>query len=319
MKTKTQTQQSNVKKAALSIAVIASVVGGLILLEDYKSEQSALSFSEQVMRYQMAAEEFESESLMADITIESKDQQIFNESWLTTDVTELASIAEANLMASNRDIIAIEKQPALVSLQLQEKQGINPAQDSVKIAPVSALVLFELSAAEIAPEYQLTLLALAAEIKAQSSDKQWQVVGYTDKSGNAQYNLALANRRSQQVADYLVQQGVNKQQLNILTLGEYEAAKRENSTYNQQLRKVEVQQYNPQVTALAKQVQQFYRKQAMVEKHLAQTPPQQQEARGSMSTDKVDKIPANAIVTMDVERSLKDTNMMALSHPTASL
>lgn len=334
MKAKTQKQQSNFKKTVLSIVVISTVVGGLMLLDDYKSEQSALQFSEQLMRYQVMPEESEGESFIAEMSPQNEEQINFDASLLTTDVTELANIAEENLIVSNSEPSLIKKQAPLASLQSQEKSAITPQENSLEATLPSAVVLFDLSSSVITPEYQLTLVSLAGEIKAQSGDKLWQVVGYTDKSGNAQYNLALAEKRSQNVAAYLAQQGVSKQQLSVLTFGEYEAVKLENSTYNQQLRKVEIQEYKPQVTALAIQVQQFYSKQKIADEKAAKINTEQvraelqdsevaivisKEVKDKNTETLVITAPTNAIVITEPISELKSSQINSLSKTTVAL
>ena len=45
------------------------------------------------------------------------------------------------------------------------------------------------------------------------------VTGYADKSGNADANMKLSERRAQAVADELVRLGVNRQRIEIVAAG----------------------------------------------------------------------------------------------------
>ena len=122
-------------------------------------------------------------------------------------------------------------------------------------------VLFALSSAPITPEYKLALSKIAEQIKNQDNNKTWQLIGHTDKSGHVLYNLQLAKKRAQNVANFLIEQGVDEKQLKLVTLGEYEATQvATNSTYNKGLRRVQVVEYKPEVDALAVKLQKRFEK-----------------------------------------------------------
>ena len=46
-----------------------------------------------------------------------------------------------------------------------------------------------------------------------------QVAGHTDERGSREYNLALGWRRAKAVSNYLLQQGVHTQQLDVMSYG----------------------------------------------------------------------------------------------------
>lgn len=62
--------------------------------------------------------------------------------------------------------------------------------------------------------------ALAASAKG----KTLLLAGYTDHVGTEEYNLGLSDRRAQAVSSYLVRLGSSKAQMEVLALGESQAA-----------------------------------------------------------------------------------------------
>ena len=62
--------------------------------------------------------------------------------------------------------------------------------------------------------------ALAASAKG----KTLILAGYTDHVGTEEYNLGLSDRRAQSVSSYLVRLGETKSQMEVLALGESQAA-----------------------------------------------------------------------------------------------
>ena len=82
----------------------------------------------------------------------------------------------------------------------------------------------------------------------------WQVVGYADRSGNYIYNSKLARKRAQAVAEYLVNKGVNEDQLAIISLGTSNPPNDERSIENNRNeRRVEIHAYQAEITALLEQ------------------------------------------------------------------
>lgn len=249
MKNQTQKLSSNLKKSVLSVMILSAVTGGLVLLEDYRSSKEAMQYSEHLSSYSVPVK-----------TDSNKTQQVIffkaaqDNSLLTTDVNELAAIAEQNLFVEEQFIVESEaKTYAVLKTESAEKVNIEKA---IAInEPTQQFetgkVLFALSSSVIEPEYKLALLDMADSIKRQSSDKKWQVIGNTDKSGRASYNLSLAKQRAENVASFLISQGVDQQQLVLVTLGEHEAMQLTASTYNHGLRKVQVIEYKPGLDKLA--------------------------------------------------------------------
>ena len=50
------------------------------------------------------------------------------------------------------------------------------------------------------------------------------LAGYTDHVGTEEYNLGLSDRRAQNVADYLVRLGLSRAKMEVVALGEQQAA-----------------------------------------------------------------------------------------------
>lgn len=305
MNTKTQNPLSTFKKSVISIVVLSAVTGGLVLLEQYRSNQSKVNFSEHLSRYSVPDQ---SEATFVDMNAVTE-KHFFNNiednSLLTTEPEQLAKIAEENLIndvsvdKQNQDISIdqqFEKVEALLSNERQFIAGTDTNQSTSSEAMItdvndSATVLFGLSSSVISPQYKLALVDLASQIKGQNASNnnakndlenslhsqvqnsdlekanQWQIVGHTDKSGRAVYNLSLAKKRAQNVALFLIEQGVDENQLTLVTMGEHEANTLTNSTYNKGLRKVEVKPYDPSLTVLAMKVKDNYIKQEQREKN----------------------------------------------------
>lgn len=61
-------------------------------------------------------------------------------------------------------------------------------------------------------------------IAASAKGKTLLIAGYTDHVGTEEYNLGLSDRRAQSVTEYLVRLGGSKSQMEVLALGESQAA-----------------------------------------------------------------------------------------------
>lgn len=61
-------------------------------------------------------------------------------------------------------------------------------------------------------------------IAASAKGKTLLLAGYTDHVGTEEYNLGLSDRRAQSVTEYLVRLGGSKSQMEVLALGESQAA-----------------------------------------------------------------------------------------------
>ena len=252
MSKQTSTSLSHLKKSLLAVAVLSAVTGGLVLLEEYRSTKQASAYSTYLSSYKVPAHNNDQGSQQVIFFKRETDNSL-----LTTDANELAAIAEQNLL---EEAYTVAQHNAADNFKVQNqskaKSKSEPSPTAMVIEPTTVKtettnVLFALSSSKIAPEYKLALLDTVDLIKQQPKLKKWQVIGHTDKSGRASYNLSLAHKRAENVANYLIEHGVEKQQLVLVTLGEYEAMKLKESTYNKGLRKVQVSPYAPGLDKLA--------------------------------------------------------------------
>ena len=256
MSKQTSTSLSHLKKSLLGVAVLSAVTGGLVLLEEYRSTKQASAYSTYLSSYKVPAHNNDQGSQHVIFFKRATDNSL-----LTTDANELAAIAEQNLLEEEYTVAQHNaadnfKAQNQSKDQFQAKAKSEPSPTAMVIEPTTVKtettnVLFALSSSKIAPEYKLALLDTVDLIKQQPKLKKWQVIGHTDKSGRASYNLSLAHKRAENVANYLIEHGVEKQQLVLVTLGEYEAMKLKESTYNKGLRKVQVSPYTPGLDKLA--------------------------------------------------------------------
>ncbi len=76
------------------------------------------------------------------------------------------------------------------------------------------MVYFPFDQADLTPEAQ-TVIQQAAQYAKDGSATRIVVVGHTDTSGGAAYNLRLSERRAKATADALVAAGVSQTTLNV--------------------------------------------------------------------------------------------------------
>ncbi len=101
-------------------------------------------------------------------------------------------------------------------------------------------VLFDFDNAAIKPEFQPTLNRIAGILN-QDQRSTVTVIGYTDSTGPADYNMKLSRRRAHSVADYLAAHGVAPQRLQAEGRGESNPRASNASAHGRQLnRRVEL-------------------------------------------------------------------------------
>ena len=81
-------------------------------------------------------------------------------------------------------------------------------------------IRFELNSDRVSSEYSSVLQRIASSIKARGDIKSVVVVGHTDATGSASYNQTLSEKRARAVADYLVDQGVDRVLVTTKGMGE---------------------------------------------------------------------------------------------------
>ena len=93
------------------------------------------------------------------------------------------------------------------------------AQESGQIEPGRFLVYFDTDQATLGPG-ATQVVTEAAQAYQQTGAAQIEVIGYTDTTGSAEYNLALSQRRAETVADELIRQGVPATDIATIGRGE---------------------------------------------------------------------------------------------------
>ncbi len=83
------------------------------------------------------------------------------------------------------------------------------------------MVTFELNSAQLTQNARLTLQQIAVALNDPRLLRTKVVVkGYTDASGPAAYNLKLSKKRARSVADFLLENGLLQERVNIIGIGE---------------------------------------------------------------------------------------------------
>ncbi|MBR5863324.1 MAG: OmpA family protein [Alistipes sp.] len=78
----------------------------------------------------------------------------------------------------------------------------------------STALFFNLNSARLSDRTKSSMQLLAEAMKAAPKDQVFTLVGHADvKTGTAEYNQKLSEKRAKAVYDYLIEQGVNKDQL----------------------------------------------------------------------------------------------------------
>ncbi len=126
----------------------------------------------------------------------------------STSHTQTAEVSEA-LAEEDR----LRQQPGAVDAAETRRPEIEPVPEQT-FEPMNARVLFEWNSAEIAASFEPMLAEVIAMLK-QSKHAAAEIIGYSDRSGDAVYNLDLSRRRANAVADYLVGQGVPRERLRV--------------------------------------------------------------------------------------------------------
>ncbi len=86
-------------------------------------------------------------------------------------------------------------------------------------AGIANVIYFDFDRSDIRPEYA-SLISSHAKYLAGSSGVRIRVEGHTDERGSREYNIALAERRSQAVRRALMLQGAGDAQLTTVSYGE---------------------------------------------------------------------------------------------------
>lgn len=81
------------------------------------------------------------------------------------------------------------------------------------------VIYFEFDSDQISPDYQ-ELIAHHGKYLAANPDMSVRLEGHADERGSREYNVALGNRRAQAVRRLILFQGVNANQVSVISYGE---------------------------------------------------------------------------------------------------
>jgi peptidoglycan-associated lipoprotein len=96
-----------------------------------------------------------------------------------------------------------------------EKAAINDANSVL----AEKVIYFDFDSDQISADYQ-ELIAHHGKYLASNPDMSVRLEGHADERGSREYNVALANRRAQSVRRLVLFQGVNADQISVISYGE---------------------------------------------------------------------------------------------------
>ena len=190
-----------------------------------------------------------------------KSQRIDKKSSNTAIVNTLLPNGSLNQISKELTLIAHATRidsTSLKSESVNQIAAINPpvqAKQYTQVEEVSERLLFAFDSYRIQPVYYDSLIKTAQIMKNtnDAQEKVWQIIGYADPSGDFLYNLSLSEKRAQNVADFLISEGVPMEQISVVSLG---ASQSENDFNDKALveRRVEIHPYHQEITTLAVQL-----------------------------------------------------------------
>ena len=86
-------------------------------------------------------------------------------------------------------------------------------------APLERVIYFDYDRAELRPEF-LDIVTQHGRFMAANPDARVRLEGHTDERGTREYNIALGEERAGTVARMLQLQGVNAEQMRVVSYGE---------------------------------------------------------------------------------------------------
>ena len=138
-------------------------------------------------------------------------------------VAEVASVAQkANATADRANQLAEQDQSAIkadqsaIAVNTASITALDKAMSYSRVA--SADVTFDFNKSSLGKVDEAALDALVQQV--QSTPRVvFELVGFTDRVGTAEYNFALSRRRAESVARYLVRHGIPLRGIHIVGLG----------------------------------------------------------------------------------------------------
>lgn len=106
-----------------------------------------------------------------------------------------------------------------VTTGTSDREGVSSRSgDDDEMEELDTIVYFDFDQATLKPEARALLLAHAERLKDSPADVRLE--GHTDERGSREYNMALGERRAKAVRDFLVLQGVRRDDLEVVSYGE---------------------------------------------------------------------------------------------------
>ena len=108
------------------------------------------------------------------------------------------------------------------SVGVGEGDGVSVGETGTTAIDADTVFYFDFDKAVLKPEARAALTMHAGSLR--SSPRSIRLEGHADERGTREYNLALAERRANQVRDFLVLQGVNGADIEVISYGEEKPA-----------------------------------------------------------------------------------------------
>lgn len=152
--------------------------------------------------------------------LDDRAQSSIRSAWASLEETERkATVAETNSEAAAQSVRSVNQQISQLESNFGEKIDMLDSLESVLIVTLN----FKSNEAKLTNESKATLDELAGVLR-DLNGYRLEISGFTDKSGDEDFNLALGQRRSESVVRYLAQQHqVPLRQMFSLGLGQAQA------------------------------------------------------------------------------------------------
>ncbi len=174
------------------------------------------------------------------------------------------SEAQRDLTQTERQLSEAERRAAAQQAELErararadaamaslEELGNLKAEGDFTTLTLSGAVLFKTGEASLLPLAENRLAQVADALQELDESQQIVIEGHTDSRGAAEMNQELSQRRAETVMNYLIEQGVDRDQLSAQGRGEFEPiAKNDTPEGRANNRRVEIVIENPKPPAM---------------------------------------------------------------------
>ena len=146
--------------------------------------------------------------------------------------SEVSDVGESGIEATTRRAQELESE--------RQARAAAAAERMRRSALATRVFYFDFDTAEFRPADR-DVLDYHAQDLASNSDKRIRIEGHADERGTREYNLALGERRANNVIDYLIVNGALRSQIETVSYGEERPADRgESEASYQRNRRVEI-------------------------------------------------------------------------------